>query len=172
MNATCRGRGSSRKARTSSLRSGPWNGCGMACLNDGKVKLGRESAILLSNLDSLCDSRSLLLQSTGMKDYQMLAFALDTTWWWPNFSFCPKSRDKIRQVHLAYKLAHFPSIQLARDPIKWICHDKAMSRAAKTFLLSSIGVSTFIVWGVHYLQQKERDVRPTTGYRSNGDLSN
>ena len=34
-----------------------------------------------------------------------------------------------------------------------------MSRAAKIFLAASIGVSSFTVWGVHFLQQKERNVR-------------
>jgi hypothetical protein len=34
-----------------------------------------------------------------------------------------------------------------------------MSRAAKATLIASIVVSSLTVWGVHYLQQKEHDVR-------------
>ena len=36
-----------------------------------------------------------------------------------------------------------------------------MSRAAKATLLASILVSSVTVWGVHYLQQQEHDVRST-----------
>ena len=34
-----------------------------------------------------------------------------------------------------------------------------MSRAAKATLIASIVVSSLTVWGVHYLQQQEHDVR-------------
>jgi hypothetical protein len=33
-----------------------------------------------------------------------------------------------------------------------------MSRAAKATLIVSIVVSSFTIWGVHYLQQREHDV--------------
>jgi protein PET117 len=35
-----------------------------------------------------------------------------------------------------------------------------MSRAAKATLVASIIVSSLTVWGVHYIQQQEHEVRP------------
>ena len=34
-----------------------------------------------------------------------------------------------------------------------------MSRAAKATLIASIVISSFTVWGVHYLQDQEHNVR-------------
>lgn len=39
------------------------------------------------------------------------------------------------------------------------CSLPLMSRAAKATLIASIVVSSLTVWGVHYLQQQEHDVR-------------